>query len=221
MARGAWGGHVAAVLIGVMASFALVAGPAGPATAHDSLTASDPADGATVEVAPDRVTLTFTEPALELGTQVLVTGPDGVTVSEGPVVLDGTTVTQALLAERPAGAYRVDWRVTSEDGHPVSGTFTFTASTGVAPEPDPTPTPAVPSPSPAGAGTTSSTPAPEPSADPTAAAAAAARPGDAAEPARSTARDVLLAAVVLVLAGGVPTLVAVRRRAGRRQRVEG
>ncbi len=213
MARGGWGGRAAAVLAGVVVSFALVGGPA---AAHDDLIGTDPADGATVGTAPDRVTLTFTQPALELGTQVLVTGPDGSTVSDGPVLLDGTTVAQRLLAMRPAGAYRVDWRVTSEDGHPVSGTFTFTASTGVAPEPDPTP--AVPSPSPAVAGTTSSTPTPEPSADPT--AATAARPADAAEPARSTGRDVLLAAVVLVLAGGVPALVAVRRRAGRRQRAE-
>jgi hypothetical protein len=31
------------------------------------------------------------------------------------------------LAGGPAGAYTVVWRVTSADGHPVSGTFAFTA----------------------------------------------------------------------------------------------
>ena len=31
------------------------------------------------------------------------------------------------LAAGPAGAYTVVWRVTSADGHPVSGTFGFTA----------------------------------------------------------------------------------------------
>ncbi len=108
-----------------------------PAAAHDELVSTDPADGATVDVAPDQVVLTFTRPALELGTEVLVTGPDGAAVSEGPARLVDATVVQPLAASRPAGAYRVDWRVTSEDGHPISGTFAFTAA-GAVPAAEPT-----------------------------------------------------------------------------------
>jgi hypothetical protein len=37
------------------------------------------------------------------------------------------TVTQSLEPGAPAGTYTVLWRVTSVDGHPVSGRFTFTA----------------------------------------------------------------------------------------------
>ena len=37
-------------------------------------------------------------------------------------------VTQAVQPGAPAGRYTVTWRVTSIDGHPVSGSFGFTAT---------------------------------------------------------------------------------------------
>lgn len=117
---------VAALLVTALATVLLTA-TAGPALAHSSLRSTDPADGSTVTTAPDRVTLVFDQPAQELGTEVVVLGPDGATVSTGPVVLDGTSVAQELAADRPAGVYTVRWRVTSADGHPVEGTTTFTA----------------------------------------------------------------------------------------------
>lgn len=141
------GGLFGRVLAAAAAAVVVVGLGASPAAAHDELLGTEPADGATVDAAPPSVVLTFSAPALELGTEVLVTGPDGAPVGEGAAVVDGATVTQALAATRPAGAYRVDWRVTSQDGHPVTGTFTFTATTGVAPTP--TPTPAGPAASPA------------------------------------------------------------------------
>jgi hypothetical protein len=134
------------VLAGAAVALALVAGPA---AAHDEIVGTSPADASTVEVAPDRVVLTFAEPAIALGTQVVVTGPGGVVVSQGDVTLDGSTVVQALAASRPAGKYSVDWRVTSADGHPVTGAFTFTATgpAGVATTPTPTAVASAPTPS--------------------------------------------------------------------------
>jgi len=113
------------------------------------MTGSDPADGATVDVAPDAVTLTFNEPPQALGTEVAVVGPDGATVSEGVTTVADTAVIQTLAAARPAGAYVIQWRVTSADGHPLSGELPFTAATGTGsaetaggsthPEPEPEP----------------------------------------------------------------------------------
>jgi hypothetical protein len=40
------------------------------------------------------------------------------------------TVSQDLQPGAPAGSYTVAWRVTSADGHPVSGAFSFTAEPG-------------------------------------------------------------------------------------------
>jgi methionine-rich copper-binding protein CopC len=111
-----------------------------PSLAHSQEVASDPADKSKVSIVPAAVTMTFNENVLRLGTKVLVTGPAGNVTKGAPTVLNNV-VRQALSADSPAGAYTVQWRVTSADGHPVSGKFTFTAARGASTQP------ATPSPS--------------------------------------------------------------------------
>lgn len=105
----------------------LTGGAATVASAHDALVGTSPADGSTVGAVPGRVTLTFDEPALALGSTVVVAGPDGRVMSGRTRVTDNR-VTQAVQPGAPAGRYTVTWRVTSVDGHPVSGSFGFTAT---------------------------------------------------------------------------------------------
>lgn len=145
-----------ALALGVLSPALLAA----PAWAHDSLRSTNPADGTTLPTAPDAVDLVMSSTPLGLGTQVEVTGPDGL-VSTGDAQVVDTTVSQPLAQDRPAGDYTVQWRVTSSDGHPVSGSFTFTATAAAgaatpAATPSPTPT-ATPSDSPT---STTATPAP-------------------------------------------------------------
>ncbi len=115
------------------------------AQAHNVLRSTDPADGSTVATAPEQITLTFDEPALALGTQIEVRSPDGTLVSAGDPVLVDDTVSEKLGGDLPAGDYTVAWRVTSADGHPITGQFTFTTTTattiGDAAVPDSTPSP--------------------------------------------------------------------------------
>jgi copper resistance protein C len=100
---------------------------AGPALAHDGLASTSPSAEETL-ADPDAVVLDFSGPPQSFGTRVEVTGPDGADVSDGAVeILDGT-VTQPLAADLLAGDYAVEWRVTSSDGHPLSGSFDFTVS---------------------------------------------------------------------------------------------
>lgn len=174
-----------------------------PAAAHDELVGTTPADGATVDTAPDQVVLTFAEPAVALGTQVLVTGPDGSKLSQGDAQLVGSTVVQALAADRPAGGYRVDWRVTSDDGHPVTGTFTFTATS---PVPAATTAPPTTQPAPATASPTARPATPTPSAS-----AIALPPGtqvDDSMPTTTSGSSTTVGILVLVLV--VLALVVVR-----------
>ena len=117
----------------------LTGGAATVASAHDALVGTSPADGSTVGAVPGRVTLTFDEPALALGSTVVVAGPDGRVMSGRTRVTDNR-VTQAVQPGAPAGRYTVTWRVTSVDGHPVSGSFGFTA-TAAAPGARPQPAP--------------------------------------------------------------------------------
>lgn len=132
-----WRQRLTAVLA---AALLVAAAPAGPAVAHNVLISSTPADGAVVPKTPAAVVLTFDEPAMAMGTQVLVSGPSG-EVQQGRPRLVDNTVTQDLAAGAPAGAYTVTWRVTSIDGHPVSGTLAFRAQGAGADRPATVPAP--------------------------------------------------------------------------------
>jgi copper resistance protein C len=118
-------------LAGAAAAVALVAGAsvlvAPPASAHNVLLRTAPASGATVAAVPGRVTLVFDLPCKSLGTAVVVDGPGG-NVADGAPALVNTSVVEAVRSGAPAGSYTVRWRVTSADGHPVSGSFAFTAT---------------------------------------------------------------------------------------------
>ena len=98
------------------------------ASAHDELLDLEPGNKVVVTTPPTQVQLVFGAAALPVGTQIRVTGPAGTVVSTGPVSIssDGSTVVEKLTSGLADGVYRVDWRVTSADGHPVSGTYTFT-----------------------------------------------------------------------------------------------
>ena len=100
----------------------------GPAGAHALLRESDPAAGSSLERAPSRVVLTFTErPEPGLSTiSVLDTG--GQPVERGQAVpVDGAPLQLAVgLGDLADGTYTVGWRVVSkDDGHLTAGSFAF------------------------------------------------------------------------------------------------
>lgn len=116
---------------------------AAPASAHDRLVGSDPADASVLEQAPASVVLTFNADQLPVGAAVVVRDAAGADRTDGDPVVDGPTVTQALQPGLPAGAYTVQWRSVSGDGHPIEGSFGFEVTVGVAPQEDETaPSPA-------------------------------------------------------------------------------
>jgi methionine-rich copper-binding protein CopC len=100
------------------------------ATAHDVVESTSPADGTTVDTMPSEITLTMSDDPIALGTQVLVKGPVGNVAQGGPSV-DGRVITQRVSPDAPAGDYVVTYRVTSNDGHPISGTISFHATVGL------------------------------------------------------------------------------------------
>jgi copper resistance protein C len=114
------------LLIVIAGTMLAVWAGASQAFAHNSLTSTNPADQEMVQGPPRAVVLTFDDPVIATGTQVVVTGPSG-QIQQGKPGLAKNTVTQDLQPGAPAGTYTVSWRVTSADGHPVSGTFSFTA----------------------------------------------------------------------------------------------
>jgi methionine-rich copper-binding protein CopC len=124
-------GRGIAVLVGAcLATLVLLVTGTSAAQAHDDLVASSPEAGARLDAPPAEVELQFSGTIQELGTEVVVTAPDGTAVADGPLLIDGTTVVQALTADLPPGGYTVAWRATSADGHPLSGDVTFTVAGG-------------------------------------------------------------------------------------------
>lgn len=192
--RGRTAGLLAALVVLVLAA------GVGPARAHDGLVRTTPGPDSAVSTAPTAVELEFTGEPLPLGTQVVVTGPDGGSVSDGDAEIRGTSVVQALTDAVPAGDYTVQWRSTSSDGHSLTGSFAFTVATD--------PAPATPAPG-AGAGDTDASAAgtgADVAQAGTPALAAAGRPT-----ANGPAVGWLLAAAA-VLAVGIALLVRSRRR---------
>ena len=178
---------------------------ASPAVGHDVLVGTDPADGAVLDAAPTQVVLTFAAEQAGVGAEVAVTGPDGTSWSDGAAVVAGTTVTQALAAGMPDGAYTVAWRSVAQDGHPVTGAFAFSLD---APDAEPTDQPAdQPSDEPADAGADESTPSAEPTTVLTATAAADDEPSGG-----WTVWHTAAAALVAALAAGVAAVLRRSRR---------
>ncbi|OZM72546.1 copper resistance protein CopC [Amycolatopsis antarctica] len=113
----------------LLTAFALL-GLAVPASAHNVLVSSDPAENAALPAAPPVVTLTFDQ-YVQAGdsNQVAVTGPDGSQWAEGQISVRGNVVTAPVRPLGPAGQYTVGYRILSADGHPVPGEIRFTLTT--------------------------------------------------------------------------------------------
>ncbi len=128
---------------GLLALLALLtwAGTA-PASAHDQLLSSDPADGAVLDAPPVAVTLTFSAEILPISPTVLVRDSAGAVVVDAEPSVTGAVVTQSMPPTVAAGLYSVAWRVVSADGHPIEGTFAFTVASPAGPNPSVTTAPA-------------------------------------------------------------------------------
>jgi hypothetical protein len=116
------------VAVTLLAGLALLLGAA-PALAHTRLQSSDPSDGASLDAAPEHVSLTFNEEMTPGFSTITVVGPDGAHYETGEVGAEGGTVSTAVLPLGPAGRYQIGYRVVSADGHPVAGEVAFTLTT--------------------------------------------------------------------------------------------
>ena len=115
-------------LLSLVAAVLLVIIPASGAAGHAGLLFSTPEDGASLDVAPEEVVLTFSEELLTdlVEISVLDAQDNPVVVTEVPQTPPpGTDVKVPWPADLPPGEYSVAFRVVSADGHPVTGRVTF------------------------------------------------------------------------------------------------
>lgn len=112
---------------------------AAPAAAHTVLTATDPAADTTLQTGPTRVTATFNEDLQPTFAAMTVVGPDGNLWSQGETEVRGATASVGLRPLGPSGRYTVNYRVTSSDGHVVSGSWSFSVTQASTGTPGPSP----------------------------------------------------------------------------------
>lgn len=107
---------------------------AGAAAAHATRVATDPVENTELSQAPQKVSAMFNEALQPQFAAMTVVGPDGNLWSTGDPQVDGAVISVGVRPLGPSGTYTVNYRVTSADGHVVSGSWSFqltVASTGI------------------------------------------------------------------------------------------
>jgi copper resistance protein C len=181
---------------------------ASPASAHTVLQSVTPAEGAVV-ADPGEVQLVFSGELREELVTVVVSGPDGADVADGPPSSSGGSVVQPLRRPLAGGTWTVAYRVVADDGHPLTGTSTFVVEAQVeaAPGADTQPMEAAP-----GAGSPPTEAGPPPPDQEVASEPAAAPPAPTSGVGGAPVLLLVLLAAVVVAAG---LLAARLRGAGR------
>lgn len=190
----------------------VLAAPA--ALAHVSLTATEPAAGATVDAPPPVVRLTFDDALQAAGDHAIgVFAADGSRLDEGDVREVGEVVLEvSVTPPRAQGPVQVRWLIVAGDGDTQEGEFGFTYA-GPLDAAQPLP------PSPSAEPAASAAASPPVTASPDAQSSVAPEPSPSGEP---SARDAGLPvaawfgiALAVVLGGGV---LLASRRGGRGRR---
>lgn len=100
-----------------------------PAVAHAYVISTTPANGEQVDVWPDAIEVTFSEPVTlyPQGRAIRVLDADGEEVGDGTRSLDAgrSVLTIGLLPDQSHGTYLASWSVISADSHPVGGSIRF------------------------------------------------------------------------------------------------
>jgi methionine-rich copper-binding protein CopC len=125
----------AAAVLAALSIIALVGAPT--ASAHAVRIATDPAVDAVLTTGPTQVSATFNERLQTTFSAMTVVGPDGNLWSTGQPHLQGAVISLDVLPLGPVGTYTVNYRVTSADGHVVSGSWPFHLSVAGTGKPGP------------------------------------------------------------------------------------
>ena len=116
------------VLLGAIAII-LITSPM--AQAHSRVVSSNPAAGSTITKMPAAISLTANEELVKLNgkeiSKISLIAPDKSSVKLGAISANKLTISAPILQKSfKSGAYTINYRIISADGHPVSGNFTFT-----------------------------------------------------------------------------------------------
>jgi methionine-rich copper-binding protein CopC len=115
---------LATLVLAISLTVLAVAG-AGVASAHATRVATDPVENTELSQSPQKVSAVFNEALQPQFAAMTVVGPDGNLWSTGDPKVDGAVISVGVRPLGPSGTYTVNYRVTSADGHVVSGAWSF------------------------------------------------------------------------------------------------
>lgn len=103
-----------------------------PTFAHGELVDSYPVQFANVNPIPLQVWLQFDGDLQIIDGETIntieVEDSTGLVVSYGDAIIEGGKITTKLSGQSAPGVFTVRYRIVSQDGHPVEGSYTFNAS---------------------------------------------------------------------------------------------
>ena len=116
--------------LAVLALAAATLLPSQTAFAHAELESSNPEANSVIGSAPAVLSLTFGEKLMAMegekdANQVQVTNSANARVDNGDYQVTGEVLTVSLKPDLADDTYKVDYRVVSEDGHPIEGVYEF------------------------------------------------------------------------------------------------
>ena len=113
-----------------LAGLALLSSPV--ASAHGEIVSTFPEQYSNATPIPAEVWIEFDGNLQTLDGQSIntidVVDATGLTVSYGDPVIEGGKISTKLSGQSAPGVFTVNYRIVSEDGHPVEGSYTFNAS---------------------------------------------------------------------------------------------
>ena len=102
------------------------------ASAHGEIVSTFPEQYTNATPIPTQVWIEFDGNLQTLDGQVIntidVVDSTGLTVSYGDPIIEGGKISTKLSGQSAPGVFTVNYRIVSEDGHPVEGSYTFNAS---------------------------------------------------------------------------------------------
>ncbi len=107
-----------------------ILGISAPASAHAELVEASPAADSLIGALPEYVDLTFGENIMTLdgseGSNIItVVDSNGAKVDDETIVVNAAVVSVGIKPGFGDGTYTVAYRVVSEDGHPIEGSYKF------------------------------------------------------------------------------------------------
>lgn len=115
-------------------ALALIVAPAQQAFSHDYLMGSNPQDGATLDIHPSEVVLSFNNDIQSLGAQLVILDEKDTVLSSGEPIVEGKNVSYDIPANLGNGAFTINWRVVSSDSHPIEGSIAYSVTDEPEPE---------------------------------------------------------------------------------------